>query len=87
MAWMTGGTFLMGSDRHYPEERPSHNVTVAGFWMDQTAVTNRDFARFVAATGHKTIAERPLDCVVLGSGKCVEEFDSLQAVLVAEPRR
>jgi formylglycine-generating enzyme required for sulfatase activity len=29
--------------------------------MDQTAVTNRDFARFVAATGHKTIAERPLD--------------------------
>ena len=33
------------------------------------------------------IADRPLDCVVLGSGKCVEEFDALQQVLVSEPRR
>ena len=33
------------------------------------------------------IADRPLDCVALGSGKCVEEFDALQAVLVSEPRR
>jgi len=61
MAWIPGGTFLMGSDRHYPEERPCHSVKVAGFWMDQTAVTNQDFARFFAATGYKTVAERPLD--------------------------
>ena len=33
------------------------------------------------------IAERPLDCVALGSGKCVEEFEALQQVLVSEPRR
>lgn len=33
------------------------------------------------------IAEHPLDCVALGSGKCVEEFDALQQVLVSEPRR
>ncbi|MFM8351730.1 MAG: rod shape-determining protein [Actinomycetales bacterium] len=33
------------------------------------------------------IAERPLDCVVLGSGKCVEEFEALSQVLIAEPRR
>jgi len=33
------------------------------------------------------IADRPLDCVALGSGKCVEEFDALQQVLVSEPRR
>jgi rod shape-determining protein MreB len=33
------------------------------------------------------IADRPLDCVALGSGKCVEEFEALQAVLISEPRR
>ena len=32
------------------------------------------------------IADRPLDCVALGSGKCVEEFEALQQVLVSEPR-
>ncbi len=33
------------------------------------------------------IADRPLECVALGAGKCVEEFDALQAVLVSETRR
>ncbi len=33
------------------------------------------------------IADHPLECVALGSGKCVEEFDALQQVLIAEPRR
>jgi rod shape-determining protein MreB len=33
------------------------------------------------------IAEDPLDCVALGSGKCVEEFEALQQVLISEPRR
>ena len=35
MAWIPGGTFLMGSDEFYPEERPVHPVTVDGFWMDE----------------------------------------------------
>jgi sulfatase modifying factor 1 len=61
MAWIPGGTFLMGSDQHYPEEAPAHYATVDGFWMDQYAVTNEEFARFVAATGYVTVAERPLD--------------------------
>lgn len=56
-----GGTFLMGSDRHYPEERPAHPVRVDGFRMDPCTVTNAEYAAFVAATGHITIAERPLD--------------------------
>ncbi len=56
-----GGAFLMGSDRHYPEEKPAHRVRVAPFEMDETVVTNRQFAAFVAATGHVTVAERPLD--------------------------
>jgi formylglycine-generating enzyme len=58
MIWVPGGSFRIGSDRHYPEEAPAHRVTVGGFWIDKYAVTNRDFAAFVAATGHKTIAER-----------------------------
>jgi formylglycine-generating enzyme len=58
MVWLLGGTFLMGSDRHYREEAPVHEVSVDGFWIDTHAVTNADFARFVAATGYITVAER-----------------------------
>jgi len=36
MAWIPGGSFMMGSDQHYPEERPRHSAKVAGFWMDLT---------------------------------------------------
>lgn len=61
MVWVPGGTFAMGSDRHYPEEAPVHRVTVDGFWMDRTPVTNAAFARFVQATGHVTFAEKPPD--------------------------
>lgn len=61
MVWVPGGEFLMGSDKHYPEEAPSHRVRVDGFWMDRFTVTNRDFQRFVEATGHVTLAERPAD--------------------------
>ncbi len=59
MLWIPGGTFPMGSDKHYPEERPVHRVTVDGFWMDRTPVTNERFARFVEETGHVTFAEIP----------------------------
>ncbi|MDB5380204.1 MAG: sulfatase-modifying factor 1 [Rubritepida sp.] len=52
---------MMGSDRHYPEERPAHLVGVSSLWMDETAVTNTAFSAFVAATGYVTVAERPLD--------------------------
>lgn len=61
MVWIPGGTFRMGSDRHYPEEAPSHQVTVSGFWIDQAPVTNRQFKDFVKATGHVTTAEIPPD--------------------------
>src|SRR5262250_352313 len=61
MAWIPGGTFLMGSNDHYPEEAPAHQVTVDGFWMDKHVVTNEQFNRFVEATGYLTFAERPLN--------------------------
>ena len=59
--WIPGATFAMGSDRHYPEEAPVHRVTVDGFWIDRTPVTNATFAGFVDATGYITVAERPPD--------------------------
>jgi sulfatase modifying factor 1 len=52
-----GGTFLMGSERFYPEERPVRRVSVEEFWIDETPVTNAAFAAFVAATGYVTRAE------------------------------
>ena len=61
MWWIGGGTFRMGADQAYPEEAPAHAVTVSGFWMDEHTVTNEAFAAFVAATGYRTVAERPLD--------------------------
>jgi len=63
MAWVPGGTFLMGSNDFYPEERPVHTVAVDGFWMDEHPVTAWEFRRFVRATGYVTVAERPLDPV------------------------
>jgi len=47
MVRIPGGTFRMGSDRHYAEEAPVHRVTVDGFWIDRTPVTNRQFRNFV----------------------------------------
>ena len=61
MAWVPGGSFLMGSEDHYPEERPVHEVSVDGFWIDEHQVTVAEFRRFVKATGYVTLAERPLD--------------------------
>jgi len=61
MVWIPGGTFTMGSDRHYPEEAPAHRVSVDGFWMDRAPVTNAQFARFVEETGYVTLAEKAPD--------------------------
>jgi sulfatase modifying factor 1 len=57
IVWIPGGTFRMGSERHYPDEAPTHRVSVDGFWIDRTPVTNRQFREFVEATGYRTVAE------------------------------
>jgi formylglycine-generating enzyme required for sulfatase activity len=68
MVWIPGGEFSMGAaDRgemnHVGmqatvDSRPIHRVSVDGFWMDATEVTNEEFEKFVRATGYVTIAER-----------------------------
>src|SRR5690349_10424641 len=60
MVFIPGGSFLMGSDKFYPEERPVRKVTVDGFYMDAFPVRNREYKKFVEATGYVTVAERPL---------------------------
>jgi formylglycine-generating enzyme required for sulfatase activity len=61
MRRLPGGDFVMGSDRFYAEERPRRCRRVEGFWIDETPVTNREFAVFVAATGYRTVAQTPPD--------------------------
>ncbi len=58
MAPVPGGTFVMGDDEHYPEERPAHRAEVGSFLVDIHPVTNAEFGRFVRATGYPTVAER-----------------------------
>ena len=57
MVAIAGGRFRMGSDTGYPEEAPAHAVDIDGFCIDARAVTNAQYAAFVAATGHVTLAE------------------------------
>ncbi|WP_187264974.1 formylglycine-generating enzyme family protein [Homoserinibacter sp. GY 40078] len=61
MVAIPAGTFRMGSDDFYPDERPVHVREVEGFAIDRYEVTNADFAAFVDETGYRTVAERPLD--------------------------
>lgn len=58
MVELPGGDFIMGADPRYPEEGPPRRVHVAPFAIDVHEITNADFARFVGATGYRTMAER-----------------------------
>ncbi|MDR6566982.1 formylglycine-generating enzyme family protein [Chitinophaga ginsengisegetis] len=62
MVLVPAGTFTMGADDStgMADEYPKHTVDIAGFWMDEHEVTNAEFARFVAATGYVTTAEKPI---------------------------
>jgi formylglycine-generating enzyme required for sulfatase activity len=57
MVWVPGGEYVMGSDKHYPEEAPAHSVRVGGFWMDKYLVTNIEYGKFAQETGYVTVAE------------------------------
>jgi sulfatase modifying factor 1 len=60
MVWVPGGSFMMGSrdESSRLNEGPPHTVRVDGFWIDQHAVTNAEFEKFVKATGYVTTAEK-----------------------------
>lgn len=59
MVRINGGAFNMGCDDcEMPDAKPIHKVSLDGFWIDPTPVTNAQFAKFVAAKNYVTIAER-----------------------------
>lgn len=65
--WVPGGTFVMGSDGDdaaaYPNESPQHKVTLSGFWLDRTEVTNAQFEKCVDAG----VCQAPQTCNGWGS--------------------
>jgi formylglycine-generating enzyme required for sulfatase activity len=63
MKYIPTGTLQMGGDNDQADknEYPKHGVEVSAFYMDETEVTNAQFAQFVKATEYVTIAERPID--------------------------
>ena len=62
MVWVPGGQFWMGCDDALMRDaRPIHMVSVDAFWMDKTAVTNEQYAKFTEATGYVTVAEKKPD--------------------------
>ena len=76
MAALPGGSFRMGTvdpPRLHADEAPVREVTLSPFWMDETEVTNDQFAAFVEATGYVTAAEKPIRKEDL-AGMVPEEF-------------
>lgn len=67
MVWISNGSYLMGGADALSreDEKPIHEVTVDGFWMDIHEVTNAQFQEFVEATGYITTAEIKPDWEVL----------------------
>ena len=64
MVWITGATYSQGAVPQDKlamwDEKPAHKVTVDGFFMTTTEVTNSQFKAFVDATKYVTIAERTI---------------------------
>jgi formylglycine-generating enzyme required for sulfatase activity len=80
MVWIPGGTFEMGNPDPQPnqmDEVPVHTVTLDGFWMDETEVTNRQFKQFVDETGYVTVAEKQVDRDALKKQIGIEAVDAL----------
>ena len=65
MVWVNGKTFTQGAKTNdqfaMMREKPAHQVSVDGFFIDITEVTNKQYKAFVDATNYVTIAERPID--------------------------
>jgi formylglycine-generating enzyme required for sulfatase activity len=85
MVWVPAGAFVMGSDHHYPEEAPAHEVSVAGFSIDREPVTNARWREFVAATDHVTFAEKVPDAADYPGAK--PELLVPASMVFVKPRR
>jgi formylglycine-generating enzyme len=83
---LQGGEFLMGSDTGEGEpadgEGPARPVRLSPFRIARTAVTNRQFAAFVEATGYVTYAEEVGSSFVF-AGHLPDDFPPTRGLLDA----
>src|SRR5690242_5474818 len=49
LLYIPAGEFAMGSESGEPNEKPVHTVYLDAFWIDQTEVTNKQYASCVSA--------------------------------------
>ena len=68
MRWVPGGTFAMGSEDFYPEERPVHRASVDGFWIDEHPITAAEFRRDHEDDEHLPPTKAPRRCSARGGG-------------------
>lgn len=86
MRLIRGREFLLGCDQGYPDEAPARREKVGDFWIDETPVTNAQFAQFVAASAYQTLAETAPDPRDY-PGMLPELARPASAVFVRPPRR
>jgi formylglycine-generating enzyme required for sulfatase activity len=67
MVWIPGGKFMMGSPKGVGEsnEHPQHQVSIKGFFMDTTEVTQAEYTRVMSANPSyfQTCPDCPVDSV------------------------
>lgn len=82
MVYVPVGEFMMGSEDGDDDEKPVHSVYLDSYWIDQTEVTNEQFAQFVAETNYTTTAEEE------GSGRVFDEdrWHSVEGVNWQNPK-
>ncbi|MEI6547826.1 MAG: SUMF1/EgtB/PvdO family nonheme iron enzyme, partial [Burkholderiales bacterium] len=80
---LPGAVFRMGCDRDEGEpgdgEGPSRLVRLSPCLIARTAVSNREFARFVSVTGHVTVAEEAGASFVF-AGLLPDQFEPTRGV-------
>ena len=75
MAWISGGTFVMGNNHGPTDEAPRHPVALDGFWMDTGEVTNAQFKEFVDSTAYVTLPERKPELRSLKDGLDIGQLE------------
>ncbi len=57
LVWVPGGSFMMGSEVGYVDQKPVHRVELSGFWIGKTEVTNEQYAAFLNDAGPDDASE------------------------------
>jgi sulfatase modifying factor 1 len=75
MVRVEGSSFIMGNpgEDGDADERPTHRVTLASFYIGRHEVTVGEFREFVEATGYRTTAELGMDTAMVYVGRRVEK--------------